>query len=188
MTFRPFFALAVAGRLVASVSFAQVPAGAGIVYGSHHAFMIEAPPGWVIDNQAGVPLGLYAVFYRNGESWQEGTAVMYVNTASPDSGRAADPLCIFAEDSARFVRVTPTMRIVRAPSLQTHDHHVAYVRYFSGASNGRYEAVAYITETTVTPMIVLSSKTQAGFQSALPAFDQLVESYSFLTSDVQEEH
>ncbi|HET7024698.1 MAG TPA: hypothetical protein VFI39_05795 [Gemmatimonadales bacterium] len=175
---------ALASHLAAGALCAQVPGGAGIIYGAHHAFTIEAPPGWVIDNQAGISLGLHAVFYRTGESWQRGTAVMYVNTAPPDSGHEADPLRIFAQDSVRFVTETPTMRIVSRPSLQTHDHKVAYVWYFSGASNGRYEAVAYVAEKTTTPMIVLTSKTQTAFQRALPAFRQLVGSYSFLSSDV----
>jgi hypothetical protein len=184
----PLLLLAGALHLCASPLFAQAPDGGGIVYGSNYSFLIQAPPGWAIDNQAGRPNGLEVVFYPTGESWEHGAAVMYVNTAPPDSGHDADPLLIIAQDSARFVSAAPTVRIVGAPSLQTTDHRIAYVRYFSGQPNGRYEAVAYVTERAVTPMIVLTAKTEAAFTAALPSFSQLVASYSFLSSDVHIKH
>ena len=184
----PLLLLAGALNLCASLASAQAPDGSGIVYGSNYSFLIQAPSGWAIDNQAGRPNGLEVVFYRTGESWEHGAAVMYVNTAPPDSGHDADPLLIIAQDSARFVSASPEVRIVGAPSLQTHDHRVAYVRHFSAQRNGRYEAVAYVTERTVTPMIVLSAKTEEAFTAALPSFTQLVGSYSFLSSDVRVKH
>lgn len=174
--------------LGAGTSSAQVRGDGGMIYGSNYSFLVDAPTGWIMDLEAGSANGLAAVFYRAGESWADGAAVMYVNTSAPDSGQDADPLRIIAEDSARFVSRAPEVHIVAAPSLQTHDHRVAYVRYFSGQPNGRYEAVAYIAEHAVTPMIVLSGKTESAFTAALPAFAQLVESYSFLSSDVRVKH
>ena len=180
--------LAAALTLAANASVAQTTGGAGIIYGAHHAFTVEAPPGWVLDNQAGQSSGLVAVFYRTGESWEHGTAVMYVNTSSPDSGEAADPLRVIADDSAHFVSEAPAISIRSAPSLRTSDGRVAYVRYFAGGPSGRYEAVAYVAEKTLTPMIVLTARTQAAFEAALPAFAQLVRSYWFMTSDVRIQH
>ncbi len=180
--------LAVAMTFAANLSVAQTNGGAGIVYGSHHAFTVEAPPGWVLDNQAGQPNGLVAVFYRTGESWEHGTAVMYVNTSSPDSGQDADPLRVIADDSAHFVSEAPGISIRTAPSLHTSDGRIAYVRYFAGLPNGRFEAVAYVAEKTLTPMIVLTSRTRAAFEAALPAFAQLVGSYWFMTTNVRIQH
>jgi len=180
--------LAAALSLAANASVAQTTGGAGIIYGSHHAFTVEAPSGWVLDNQAGQSDGLVAVFYRTGESWEHGTAVMYVNTASPDSGHDADPLQVIADDSARFASEVPPVSERSAPSLSTRDGRAAHVRYFDGGPRGRYEAVAYIAEKTLTPMIVLTSRTRAAFEAALPAFAQLVGSYWFMTSDVRIQH
>src|SRR5271154_2921019 len=52
----------------------------GLVYGKNHAFWVVAPKGWVLDNQAGVDQGLYAVFYPKGSSWKKSPVVMYANT------------------------------------------------------------------------------------------------------------
>lgn len=188
MRYRLLVLLAVVAlNAVAGPSFAQGPGGGGIIYGPHHAFMIEAPPGWVLDNQAGRSDGLVAVFYQKGQSWRNGDAVMYVNTVVPDSGRTADPLRVIADDSLRFAQRAPRIRIERRPSLHTKDGRTAYVRHFSGDPNGNFEAVAYIAEKTVTPLLVLTARSRGAFDEALPAFAQLVQSYSFFTADVRTE-
>ena len=185
MSYRSLLHLAaLALNAIAASSLAQAPGGSGIIYGPRHAFMVEAPPGWVLDNQAGRARGLVAVFYRAGQSWQGGDAVMYVNTAVPDSGSVADPLRVIADDSLRFTQQARGIRIELAPSLRTRDGRVSHVRYFSGDPDGNWEAVAYIAETTVTPLLVLTARTRVAFRAALPAFSRLVQSYSFLTADV----
>lgn len=52
----------------------------------------------------------------------------------------------------------------------------------------RYEAVAYVGEEKVLVMFVISSKNEAIFKRDLPAFVKLVQSYGFLTSNVNVEH
>src|SRR5690349_19032876 len=47
----------------------------GLIYGDGWSFLIQAPPGWVMDEQAGQEQGVNAAFYRRGESWEEGEAV-----------------------------------------------------------------------------------------------------------------
>jgi len=174
---------ALALSALATPCLGQAPGGRGIVYGPHHVFIVEAPPGWVLDNQVGRSRGLVAVFYREGQSWRTGDAVMYVNTAVPDSGTTADPFRVIADDSLRFTKDAPGVRIGLAPSLRTKDGRVAHVRHFSGDPNGNWEAVAYIAEATVTPLLVLTARTRVAFEEALPAFARLVQSYTFLTAD-----
>jgi len=48
----------------------------GIIYGTDHAYSLTAPEGWVLDNSSGVVQGLYAVFYKQGESWDKAETVM----------------------------------------------------------------------------------------------------------------
>ena len=45
------------------------PGGTGLIYGTNHAFTLTAPKGWVLDNEAGDPGGIYAGFYREGGTW-----------------------------------------------------------------------------------------------------------------------
>ena len=178
------FAVVSAG-LYAQPTLAQQPGAGGIIYGPRHAFMVTAPPGWVLDTQAGKADGLVVVFYRTGESWQNGDAVMYVNTVVPDSGRQANPSQVMRDDSVRFSRDVPGIGVARLAPMRTKDGRVANVRRFTGDPRGSFEMVAYVAEKSVTPILVLSARSRTGFEAAQPAFRQLVSSYSFVTADVR---
>ena len=67
--------------LAALVGAAAAKLQQGLVYGASHAFYVEAPQGWILDNTAGVNQGLHAVFYPGGSRWEDAAAVIYVNTA-----------------------------------------------------------------------------------------------------------
>ena len=150
----------------------------GIIYGPDHMFSVTAPPGWVLDNQAGRGQGLYAVFYRAGESWRSGEAVMYVNTSK--SGVDS----VMRQDSLRFMNRYPGLRVTARAAIRTNDSVTALVRQFVGDSSGNVEAVAYVPAAAMTPMIVLTARTQQAFESALPAFVALVKSYRFISAHV----
>ena len=165
---------------IGAVLHAQQGTGdSGIIYGPDHMFSVTAPSGWVLDNQAGRGQGLYAVFYRVGESWRGADAVMYVST----SQGGVDS--VMRQDSLRFVTRYPGLRVTARASILTIDSVTVSVRQFVGDSSGNVEAVAYVPEATVTPIIVLTARTRQSFESALPAFAELVRSYRFISANLK---
>lgn len=148
-----------------------------LVYGARHAFLVQAPPGWIGVVVPGIP----AAFHRISESWQDGAAVLYVNTFTADSGPAVSPEEAFHKDSSQFAAKLKRLVIERQPTLQTADGRMALVRAFRGEAPTNVEVVAYVREKTVTPLLVLSARTEAEYRSAMPAFRTLVRSYEFIT-------
>ena len=154
----------------------------GIIYGHNHAFMVEAPRGWVLDTQCGVKQGLYAVFYPLGLSWATSNAVMYVNTAPRQEWQT---LSSFIEnDISRFKQNHPYIEVEIGSPVTTRDGKLAETRYFSNDQWGNSEAVAYVEEDKIFALIVLTACSQKSFNTARHAFNELVKSYSFVTSDV----
>lgn len=162
----------------------QTEDGAGIVYGNDYVFSIQAPDGWILDNGAGRAQGLCAVLYEKGSSWAAATTVMYANAASKhvDGQRTREEL--IAYDVEQFRKRAPGLKVTSLPGIETGTG-TASIRRFEGDEHGNYEAVAYIEEKNTTVMLILSSRTEAGFTMAYPAFEKLVRSYHFLTSDVR---
>ncbi len=160
-------------------------ANSGIIYGDQHAFMLAAPKGWVLDNSSGVSQGLHAVFYPRGGSWEHSPSVMYANTASKKVKGNETLNKLIAYDVGQYRRNHKSIKIVDAPDISLSNKKTAVVKYFY-FSNA--EAVAYIDEEKTVVLIVLSSNSSDEFQNSLPAFRKLVESYTFLTSDVQIEN
>ena len=159
--------------------------GGGIVYGDEHSFLIEAPTGWVLDNRTGVSQGLHAVFYPKGSSWSKAPAVMYATTVNKKKEAVTTPQQLIAIDLAKFKKTNPKIVMTEGRPLKTEDGKTALVRLFKGDQWGNIEGVAYIDEKAVVAILVLSSRNQAAFQEALPAFEKLVASYRFFTDDVR---
>lgn len=152
----------------------------GLVYGKDYAFAVTAPAGWVLDTESGIQQGLHAVFYPTGSSWKDGKAVMYVNAAA-----RPDTLEKFVEgDVANFRKGSPRLKVTdeETPALEGKQRVVA--KRFVEDQLGNYEAVAYVEESKVVVILVLSARTQAEFDAALPAFRKLVSSYRFVSDKV----
>lgn len=159
--------------------------GGGLVYGKDHMFAISAPKGWVLDNVSGAAQGIHAVFYPEGSSWKNGAVVMYANAVSRDQSKNETVETIINGDLKAFLEHSPTVKVKDADPLPTRqENHMAIVKYFTGDRNNNYEAVAYIGETKVVVMLVLTARTKEDFESSFPAFKKLVASYFFVSDAV----
>jgi hypothetical protein len=151
---------------------------AGLMFGNGFGFWLEPPAGWVLDASAGRANGAYGTFYRQGESWRAGAAVMYASSMSKSNDGVADAAAAAAKDAASLRAESPGMRVEEAPALPTGDGRTALVRYFRAAPGGNVEAVAYVDEHDVVALVVLSARSEQAFAAALPDFARLVATYS----------
>jgi len=156
----------------------------GIIYGNNHAFGLTAPDGWVLDNHSGVNQGLYAVFYRKGQTWENATTVMYANTATLEDRvhKTIDQLITY--DLNNFRKEYSNIQICDAQDIIVNDKVIAKIKYLSGKSYGNFEAIAYIDAVKTGVMIIMSSRTKEGFETSLNAFENLVKSYIFIADKV----
>lgn len=157
------------------------PGGTGLVYGTNRAFALTAPAGWVLDNEAGASEGMYAVFYREGESWKNGTAVMYANT-SEKADRSMEEW--IDEDIRDFNTDYPDLAVKEGSDIAFGKGR-ALVRYYSSKAYGQNEAVAYINAGKTGVAIVLTSRDKAAFDKALGDFEKLVRSYQSVTDKTE---
>lgn len=164
---------------------AQINNKSGIIYGKNHAFSLTAPQGWVLDNRAGVSQGIHAVFYREGTSWAEAETVMYANTASLEipAHTTLDELITF--DIENFTSHYADLKIEDAPSILIEEDNYARIKYLSGDSYGNYEAIAYIDAGKTGVMLIVSSRTNEGFNASLDAFHDLINSYFFIAEEIE---
>lgn len=159
----------------------------GLVYGKDHSFFIDNPEGWILDNTQGKEFGLLAVLYPKGSSFKSAESVMYENiaTKSPERGNNIEE--IMRLDKLKFQKGKPEMRVSVGNDIVTQDKKNAKVLIFSRDNLGiqTNEAVAYIDETKIVVLLVLSSQSEMSFKKAYPDFQKLVSSYGFFTDQVQ---
>ncbi len=156
----------------------------GIIYGLNHAFSLSAPEGWVLDNASGRSQGLHAVFYRVGGTWQNAETVMYANTAPLQNEMHPTLDDLIAYDINNFKNNYGDIVITEQKDIVINTNVVAKVKYFNGKSYGNFESIAFIDAGKTAVMVIMTSRTEMGFNESLKAFEELVKSYIWLGEKV----
>lgn len=156
----------------------------GILYGPGVSFLLKAPEGWELDPQSGQSQGLTAVSYPKGSSWKDSPVVLYVSIADKDPATLD---AFIADEVGRFRKEHGEgLKIETGKAIPTQDaKKSAEVRRLSGDQFGNFESVAYLGEEKAYVMIVLSSRNREVYEKSQKAFEQLVGSYKYLTSNVK---
>jgi len=154
-----------------------------VIEGDNHLFMISAPEGWVLDDTSGMGSRIRCVFYPKGQKWNTAPTVMYVNPLHGYGAKARTVSSLMAEDEKSFHKNAPRGKVTDGGTIQTTGKKTAVVRYFSYDGGPAHEAVAYVPEAELVMLLVLSSKTPEGFQGALAAYRELVQSYAWVASN-----
>jgi hypothetical protein len=156
-----------------------------VVEGDNHLFMVSAPAGWVLDDTAGMGSRIRCVFYPKGEKWSTAQTVMYVNPLHGHGAKTRTVSALMAEDEKSFKKNSPKGKVTDGGTIQTSGKKTAVVRYFSHDGGPAQEAVAYVPESELVMLLVLSSKTAKGFQGALAAYREMVQSYAWVASNAE---
>jgi hypothetical protein len=155
-----------------------------VIEGDDHLFMVAAPPGWVLDDTAGMGSRIRCVFYPKGQKWATAPTVMYVNPLHGFGVKTRTVTTLMAEDEQAFRKRSPRGVVTDAGTLATSEKgNLARVRYFSDDGGPPHEAVAYVPDKDLVMLLVLTSHTPQGFQQSLAAYRQLVESYAYVGSN-----
>ncbi|MBP7864324.1 MAG: hypothetical protein KA419_00130 [Acidobacteria bacterium] len=151
--------------------------GSGLLFGENYLFRITAPDGWVLDNQSGRTMGLDAVFYPKGESWEKTEIRMYVQVWQKEGKGLKE---IVEEDIRNYRKTFPALKVGDEEPIRLTSGKAALVKQFVGGNDGAVESVAWFDEKRVVVALVLSAKSVPFFDAARPDFVKLVLSYDYL--------
>lgn len=161
-----------------SYTYADKVEGArGTAYGADHAFSLKAPAGWIVDTESGAQARIGLVFYPVGKTWSNSDAVMYAR---------ASPKDIKIQTIDQQVKLTlmdlqlhgsPNSKAEPVADRRISDNRIARIVFYSGDQWGNFEAVGYIDELKTINFLVLNARNRAAFETALPFFYDIIESY-----------
>ena len=192
----PFLLALLVCAVLACAMLAAAPAGAAgkldtapmkgnltLLYGDDHVFGIVPPPGWVVDDSSGLGSKIRVVLYPRGEKWATAPTVMYSNPLHQDPNARKSFADMIERDLADFRKQSPHGKVVSAAPIHNVKGQQAEVHYFAPDGREPVSAVAYYEEKDLVMLLVLESKTAAGFRKALPGFEGMVASYQFVGSN-----
>jgi hypothetical protein len=171
--------LALAGALliVYSPIDAQDAFKGGIVYGPKAAFKIDAPVGWVLDNQSGVEQGLPCVLYPKDSSWADAKTIIYAKIASTEY-EDAEKFVAIAIKEMKKTHGTPKEKI---ESGKTGDGKRFFVNeYPASKTYSQWERIAYVQLPKAVAYIVLSSRDEASYHKDAGALVEVLKTFAYL--------
>jgi hypothetical protein len=155
----------------------------GMVFGQGHLFTVQSPRGWAIQAKREETVGPATVFYPRDSSFADAPAVLYVNTAPRLRQEKLEDFVVRDVEGIR--KESPGVKAEKGAPLVTADGKRAEVRFLTGDRFGNVESIAFVVEDALFVTIVLTARNPDAHRSALPAFEDLVRSYRFVTKDVK---
>lgn len=181
------FLVAIWSALLLSTADATIlEHGVGVIYGQDHAFSLQAPTGWVLDNESAVRQNVHAVFYPKGSTWEKSTVVAYARSRPrTEQISTADDVATSAVADFR-ANGSPKYSSKRIKTIKTEHGKEAVIYHYFGDEWGNSEAAAYFVEEKTINFVVLTARNSKVFASSLPAFEALAQSYTFLGEQLPE--
>ena len=149
---------------------------AGIVYGPKAAFKISAPDNWILDNKAGLSMGLPCVLYIDGYNWQNSPVIMYAKIASTDY----EDIDKFVEYAIKeFLKVDPNFKHTRIKTNILRNQFKYYINDYQGGPYNSYERVMYIQMEKAVGYVVFSARNLDDFEKYADAIYEIVHSFEY---------
>ena len=144
------------------MGFAQETQKSGILYGPNWACMVEAPIGWIMDQDTLAKYHIYGLFYEEGTNFADNPPIVYISSA-PINGETDEALQKYVES---FIS-NYTKKFGKKPEVQKSEvknlgkyffyyfdygsqhEYIIFVRY----KNGVHSIVGATREKEKLPMI-----------------------------------
>src|SRR6266545_3687688 len=149
----------------------------GIVYGPKAAFKIDAPDGWVLDNESGKNQGLPCVLYPKGSSWADAKTIIYAKIASTEF-EDVNEFVAWAIKGMKAKRGTPKQKIASGKTEDGRDYFIN--EYPATKTYSQWERVGYVQLPHAVAYIVLSSRDHVSYQKDSGALQQVFKTFTYL--------
>ena len=151
---------------------------AGLLYGPKAAFTIDAPKGWVLDNQSGQAQGLSCVLYPVGSNWGDAKVLMYGKIASPTYPKAEE----FARWAiGEFEKEGGGFHHKRIKEGKTREGYLYFINeYRRDTGYSRIERVAYVQLPQAVAYIVFSAEGENLYGKHSSALSETLNSLTYM--------
>jgi hypothetical protein len=156
----------------------------GIVCGPKAAFKIDAPEGWVLDNEAGAQQGLPCVLYPKGSSWADAKTIIYAKIASTQYEDVNE----FVATAIKEMKKTHGIPKEKIASGKTGDGKSYFINeYPATKSYSQWERIAYIQLPKAVAYIVLSSRDEASYRKDVGALKEALKTFVYMKVEGERE-
>jgi hypothetical protein len=166
--------------------FSQEKLNCSIIKYGNKGIIIKAPKGWILDCESGSESGINAVFYKNGETWQNAKTVMYLKFASLKMENQSNLNDLILYDTKTFKENYEGIEIKTKEKIEL-EKFGGIIKYFGGGNYESFEYLAYLDLNEFAIMTTISSRTKSDLNENYPVFKELLKSIKVLKIEYQNE-
>ncbi len=138
---------------------------------------VEPPKGWHQDKEQSFSYGINGLA-PDGSTFVDAETVIYAKAMhKPRMPEIKTVSMLMEHDRKQFIAKDPTLSVAAGMPLRAADGKVFESVTFSPRDAGNWERVAYAEEGEFYLIFAISSRSQAGYQKSMPAYESLIGSY-----------
>jgi hypothetical protein len=158
----------------------------GVLYGDNWACTIQAPNGWILDNQSWIKYGVYAVFYPKGMSLRvtnKKMPIIYFKSAKLKS-ESNEELKAFVDYDLSNISKDKSI-IITERKIKTIYPNVYYCYDIEYTKSGQYETLIYIRYKDGVHLIILTSKDKETRDNNIVNLIKVLEKLTFMNATIK---
>lgn len=175
-------ALAFALALLACIGFSQGNGG-GLIEDHTWAFLVSAPPGWILDGKTLRIHGIQGLFYKEGTRYSPSELNMYISPSQKKPGGPANLGDFIATDEATYMKSKPGTEILDLAAYAPGMGYNFVLRDFDDRNEGYYQSLAFYEGEDAFFVFVLSCRSVAERQNEQAAFHSLLDSFTYVRKE-----
>jgi len=148
----------------------------GIVYGPKAAFQIFAPPNWILDNRAGLSMGLPCVLYLKGYNWSDSPVIIYAKIASTNFEVSQ----LFIDFAIKeFQNRDTTFTYTKIKNFETKDKFEVIINDYTQNNHSQLDRVAYIQVKNAVCYVVFSTGKKEDFDKYADDVFKVIDTFEY---------
>lgn len=171
-------ALTIALSAVTICSHADALTG-GILYGPGWGLLVQAPDGWLMDDQSWQSHGIYGLFYEQGKRPEPPNPIIYIASAPLGEG-TEESLNAFVDQYVQKVRSDPANTCTELDPIKLKDGTNARLIRFVYSGGKQFEEIAYLRYKDSIHQVILTTRSLPLLLQTEPKLLQVISSIGFM--------
>lgn len=175
--------LTLAALSIAPLSAQDSPGG--ILYGPNWACLVQAPSGWVLDNQAWAKYGIHAIFYLRGTQPRTPNPIIYLNSGQLQ-GETDQALDDYIKTDISGIANDPNNVIKELDKYKTREGTNIRRFLINYKKRNQLEEVAYLRYKDGAHLVVLTTQDEGLIKKNETKLFEVIDSLRFMDASVEE--
>ena len=153
----------------------------GILYGPNWACIVQAPKGWIMDQDSWAKNNIFGLFYERGKKLGGAIPIIYINTQKLNDASDDELLKFIEWDTSNAAK--DTKNIIKKRSLKLKTENKKIICYDFNINKAQFETIAYLRFKDVCFLVILATHDVSLIDSNLDKLIEVITNMKFIDKE-----